>query len=79
MNERACVIAFLDVSVACPARLTNLLMRPALRGLVRARWSDRIYEQRIAALLRNRPARRSRSRREHACWWAKMSIKRWVR
>jgi hypothetical protein len=54
MNEIARVVAFLDASLY-PALLRNLLMHLALRDLFQARWSDRVHEEWIAALLRNRP------------------------
>ncbi|MGP0092315.1 MAG: PIN domain-containing protein [Xanthobacteraceae bacterium] len=49
------LIAFLDASVLYPALLRNVLMHLALRDLFQARWSDRVHEEWIAALLRNRP------------------------
>jgi hypothetical protein len=55
MNGSAGVVAFLDASVLYPALLRNLLMHLALRDLFRARWSDRVREEWIAALLRDRP------------------------
>jgi predicted nucleic acid-binding protein len=55
MSEIARVVAFLDASVLYPALLRNLLMHLALRDLFQARWSDRIHDEWIAALLRNRP------------------------
>jgi predicted nucleic acid-binding protein len=54
MSEIARVVAFLDASVLYPALLRNLLMHLALRDLFQARWSDRVHEEWIAALLRNR-------------------------
>jgi predicted nucleic acid-binding protein len=55
MSKSARIVAFLDASVLYPALLRNLLMHLALRDLFQARWSDRVYEEWIAALLRNRP------------------------
>ncbi len=55
MSEIARVVAFLDASVLYPALLRNLLMHLALSELFQARWSDRVREEWIAALLRNRP------------------------
>jgi predicted nucleic acid-binding protein len=48
------LVAFLDASVLYPALLRNLLMHLAVRDLFQARWSDRVHEEWIAALLRNR-------------------------
>lgn len=47
--------AFLDASVLYPASVRNLLMRLALAGLFRAKWSDEVHEEWIRALLRDRP------------------------
>ncbi|MCP9886799.1 PIN domain-containing protein [Cyanobium sp. ATX 6A2] len=44
-----------DACVLYPAPLRDLLMRLALKDLYRARWSDKIHEEWITALLRNRP------------------------
>ena len=44
-----------DACVLYPAPLRDLLMRLALTDLYRARWSDQIHEEWIAAVLRNRP------------------------
>ena len=49
------LIAFLDASVLYPALLRNILMHLALADLFRARWSDRVHEEWIAALLKARP------------------------
>jgi hypothetical protein len=43
MIEAPPPVAFLDASVLYPALLRNMLMRLALHGLFRARWSDRIH------------------------------------
>jgi len=48
-------VAFLDASVLYPALLRNILMHLALADLFRARWSDRVQEEWIAALLKVRP------------------------
>ena len=48
------LVAFLDASVLYPAQLRNFLMHLAVRDLFQARWSDRVHEEWIAALLRNR-------------------------
>lgn len=55
MNETPVITAFLDASVLYPALLRNILMRLALHGLFRARWSARVHDEWISALLRNRP------------------------
>ena len=49
------LVAFLDASVLYPALLRNVLMHLAVRDLFQARRSDRVHEEWIAALLRNRP------------------------
>lgn len=48
-------VAVYDACVLYPAPLRDLLMRLALTGLYRARWTERIHEEWIAALLRQRP------------------------
>jgi predicted nucleic acid-binding protein len=48
------LIAFLDASVLYPAQLRNFLMHLARRDLFQACWSDRVHDEWIAALLRNR-------------------------
>jgi hypothetical protein len=55
MSETTCVVAFLDASVLYPAMRRNLLMHLALRDLFQAHWTDRVHEEWITALLRNRP------------------------
>jgi predicted nucleic acid-binding protein len=55
MSEIARVVAFLDASVLYSALLRNFLMHLALRDLFQPRWSERVHEEWIAALLRNRP------------------------
>jgi hypothetical protein len=54
MNEAARLTAFLDASVLYSAPIRDFLMHLAVRGLYRARWSDRVHDEWIAALLRNR-------------------------
>lgn len=48
-------VAVYDACVLYPAPLRDLLMHLALSGLYRARWTERIHEEWIAALLRQRP------------------------
>ena len=48
-------VAVYDACVLYPAPLRDLLMRLALTGLYRARWTERIHEEWIGALLRQRP------------------------
>ncbi|MGH8040705.1 MAG: PIN domain-containing protein [Rudaea sp.] len=48
-------VAVYDACVLYPAPLRDLLMHLALSGLFRARWSDRIHEEWITALLSQRP------------------------
>lgn len=47
-------VAVYDACVLYPAPLRDLLMRLALTGLYRARWTERIHDEWITALLRNR-------------------------
>lgn len=47
--------AIYDASVLYPAPLRDLLMHLALTDLFRARWTDRIHEEWITALLARRP------------------------
>jgi hypothetical protein len=54
MGDEGRRVAFLDASVLYPARLRDLLMDLAMRDLFRARWSDRVQDEWIAALVRNR-------------------------
>lgn len=49
------LIAFLDSNVLYPAALRNLLMWLAFRGLFRARWSDSVHEEWMAAVQRDFP------------------------
>lgn len=55
MIETPPPVAFLDASVLYPALLRNLLMYFAVNDLFQARWSARVHEEWIGALLRNRP------------------------
>ena len=55
MSEAATVVAFLDASVLYPALLRNMLMHFAVNDLYQPRWSARVHEEWMTALLRNRP------------------------
>jgi hypothetical protein len=44
-----------DANVLYPAPLRDFLIRLAMSGLVRARWTDAIHDEWIRNLLRNRP------------------------
>ena len=55
MIEPSVATAFLDAGVLYPSLLRNILMRLATHGLFRARWSAKVHEEWIGALLRNRP------------------------
>lgn len=48
-------IVFLDASVLYPALLRNILMHLAVADLFQPRWSERVREEWIAALLKVRP------------------------
>jgi hypothetical protein len=48
-------IALYDACVLYPAPLRDLLMHVAVTNIFRARWSDRIHDEWIRNLLRNRP------------------------
>ncbi|HLM53351.1 MAG TPA: PIN domain-containing protein [Pseudoxanthomonas sp.] len=48
-------MAVYDACVLYPAPLRDLLMHLALSGLYRARWSKRIHQEWMTALLRQRP------------------------
>lgn len=48
-------IAVYDACVLYPAPLRDLLMHLALSDLYRARWTERIHEEWVGALLRQRP------------------------
>jgi hypothetical protein len=54
MSDAPRPVAFLDASVLYSAPLRDLLMHLALRDAFQARWSDRVHEEWIAALLRKR-------------------------
>lgn len=49
------VTVFLDANVLYPAALRDLLMRLALQGVMRARWSNRVHEEWMQAVLRDHP------------------------
>ena len=49
------ITAFYDANVLYPAELRNLLMRLALTGLFRAKWSAEVHEEWMSNLLANRP------------------------
>jgi predicted nucleic acid-binding protein len=53
MQQPLC--AFLDASVLYPVSLRHLLMRLTLERLYRARWSAKIHEEWITAVLRDHP------------------------
>jgi predicted nucleic acid-binding protein len=55
VSETGPLIAFLDACVLYPALLRNILMHLAVADLFRARWSDRVHDEWIAALLKARP------------------------
>lgn len=48
-------VAVYDACVLYPAPLRDLLMRLALSGLYRARWTERIHQEWMRALLQKRP------------------------
>jgi hypothetical protein len=50
-ERRVGFTAFFDASVLYPSELRNLLMHLALTGLFRAKWSARVHEEWISALL----------------------------
>ncbi len=49
-------IAFLDASVLYPVSLRHLLMRLTIARLYQARWSAKVHEEWIRAVLRDNPA-----------------------
>lgn len=51
----ATLVAFYDANVLYPAELRNLLMRLAMTGSFRAKWSADVHEEWISNLLKNRP------------------------
>lgn len=55
-----------DACVLYPAPLRDLLMRLARTGLFRARWSDAIHDEWIAAVLEKRPDLEHRLKRTRA-------------
>lgn len=55
MSRTVPPVVFLDASVLYPALLRNILMHLALADLFRPRWSERVHEEWIAALLKARP------------------------
>jgi hypothetical protein len=55
MIETPSLVAFLDASVLYPAFLRNMLMYFAVNDLYQLRWTARVHEEWMAALLRNRP------------------------
>ena len=48
-------VAVLDANVLYPARLRDLLVRLAIAGLYRARWSERILDECFHNLFADRP------------------------
>ena len=48
-------IVLLDACTLYPAALRDVLMRLTLHGLIRACWTDAIYDEWIEAVLRDRP------------------------
>jgi len=48
-------VALYDACVLYPAQLRDLLVRVALSDLFKARWTDRIHDEWIGNLLRDRP------------------------
>jgi predicted nucleic acid-binding protein len=48
-------IVILDACVLYPAALRDLLMRMAVHDLISARWSEKIHEEWMTAVLRSRP------------------------
>jgi predicted nucleic acid-binding protein len=54
MNDEPSLIAFLDANVLYPARLRDLLMHLALRRLFQPRWSARVHEEWMTAVLSDR-------------------------
>jgi len=55
MSPVAEITAFLDASVLYSPSLRNLLMRLVTNGVFRVRWSQKVHDEWITALLRNRP------------------------
>lgn len=48
-------IVVLDACVLYPAALRDLLMRLAVHGLIQAKWSEKIHDEWMTAVLRERP------------------------
>lgn len=48
-------VALFDACVLYPAQLRDLLLRVALSDALKARWTDRIHDEWIGSLLRDRP------------------------
>ena len=48
-------VVLLDACVLYPAALRDLLMRLAVHDLIAARWSEKIHEEWMTAVLRTRP------------------------
>lgn len=59
-------VALLDACVLYPAPLRDLLMRLAVAGLFRAKWSERIHEEWIRGVLREQPDLEERLSRTRA-------------
>ena len=48
-------VALIDANIFYPATLRDLILRVAMTDVFRARWTDRIHDEWISALLRDRP------------------------
>ena len=48
-------VVLLDACTLYPAALRDVLMRLALHGLIAARWTNKIHDEWIGAVLRDRP------------------------
>lgn len=55
MRHGAAFTAFFDANVFYPFQLRDLVMRLASKDLFRARWSEKVSEEWIGALLKERP------------------------
>lgn len=55
MSVASSFVAVFDACVLYPAPLRDLLVRLSLTGLFRARWTGRIHDEWITALLQKRP------------------------
>lgn len=51
----AAPVVVLDACVLYPAPLRDLFMRLAVHGLIQAKWSEKIHEEWMTAVLRERP------------------------